>query len=181
MSREKPKVLLNIMDRVYIDSLTSAYNRKFFNDHLKKALVKAMEENLIYSLLLLDFDDFDHFNKMNGFDSGDQVLQQFGYLMKRHLREGDFIVRYTDAQFLIVLVEADKETGFAVAERLRKLIEMHQFPGEQIQPDGKLTVSIGLATFPDDGESIEFLIKRADTALYKAKKRMKNRVEVFNL
>ncbi len=136
---------------------------------------------MIFSTLLIDVDDFVHFNEMNGFELGDKVLEQLGYLIKMNIRDGDFAIRYSGSQFLIILASTGKETAFAVAERLRKMIEIYQFPGEQIQPGGKVTVSIGLTTFPEDGESIDFLIKRADTALYQAKHRMKNRVEVFNM
>ncbi|AZR72404.1 hypothetical protein BBF96_02745 [Anoxybacter fermentans] len=179
MSRERPKIICEVRDQKYLDGLTSIYNRKFFNDYLRQALTQAMEEAIPFTLLLIDIDDFAHYNEMNGYDRGDQALQQIGYLLKRNLRKGDFAIRYDEEEFLVVLIGANKNDSFRVAERLRKLIEEHDFPGEQIQPGGKLTVSIGLASYPDDGKSLAFLIKRADTALYQAKQKMKNRVEIF--
>ncbi len=181
MSRERRKILPEIKDRKYIDNLTSLYNRKFFDDQLKKALIQAMTDDIPFTLLLIDIDDFTHFNEMNGYDLGDKILQQIGFLMKRNLRSGDYAIRYEGEEFLIVLVGANKDDSFRVAERLRKMIEMYQFPGEQIQPEGRLTISLGLASFPEDGESMAFILKRADTALFQAKQRMKNRVEIFTL
>lgn len=166
-------------DHGYIDSLTSVFTRKFFSEHLKQALIETMEFGHHFTLALVDIDDFAHYNEMNGADRGNQVLQQVGYLLNRNLRNEDFVIRYDGDEFLLVLTATPKMEAFHVAERLRKTIETYHFSGEEIQPNGNLTVSLGMASFPEDGDSIDFLIKRADTALYQAKQRMKNRVEVF--
>ena len=166
-------------DQGYIDILTSVFTRKFFAEHLKQALIETMEYGHHFSMVLVDIDDFAHYNEMNGTERGNLVLQQIGYLLKRNLRNEDFVIRHGGDQFLVVLTATPKKEAFLVAERLRKTIETYQFTGEEIQPNGNLTVSIGMASYPEEGDSIDFLIKRADTALYMAKQRMKNRVEVF--
>lgn len=175
---ERPVV--DIQDRHYIDSLTGLYNRKFFAEHVKKSLIQLMEEGHQFTLILLDIDDFEYYNQVNGFDRGDQVLQQISQLLKQHTRNCDFLIRFEEDTFLLVLTEVIKQETFVVAERLRKLIEEYSFPGEQLQPKGTLTISVGMSSYPHDGESFDFLVKRADTALFHAKERLKNRVEVFS-
>lgn len=166
-------------ERAYMDPLTSVYNRKFFTEYLRQSLLEG-EESIEITFALVNVDDFAHYNEMNGFERGDQILQQVAYLLKRHLRVDDYVIRYEEDEFLAVLTRTSKSESFFAAERLRKLIEAHPFPGEMIQPTGCITVSIGVASFPEDGESLDFLVKRAGTALSWAKQRMKNRVEVFN-
>lgn len=180
MTKERITELGEITDKGYMDPLTSVYNRKFFNEYVKQSLLAGEEEPGEMTFALVNLDDFTHYNEMNGFDRGDQVLQQVGYLLKRHLRSEDYVVRYEGDEFLVILTNTAKQESFFAAERLRKLIEAQQFPGEIIQPTGGVTVSIGVASFPEDGESLDFLVKRAGTALSWAKQRMKNRVEVFN-
>ena len=182
MSRKKIITLNNLADTDtrYLDKLTTVFNKKFFDDKLKKALNEEIAKSSPFAFLLIDIDDFENFNELNGYERGDQVLQQLGLLLNKNLRESDFCIRYEDDQFLVVLIESDKDNAYRVGERIRRIIEEHVFPGEQLQPGGEVTVSIGLASYPVDGESIAFLIKRADTALYRAKEKMKNRVEVFH-
>lgn len=176
--RERPVV--GAQDRQYIDKLTGLYNRKFFAEHVKKSLIQLMEKGHPFTLILLDIDDFEYYNQINGFDKGDQVLQQISQLLKQHIRNCDFLIRFGDDMFLLVLTEVIKQGTFVVAERLRKLIEDYNFLGEELQPKGALTISVGMASYPQDGESFDFLLKRADTALCYAKERLKNRVEVFS-
>jgi HD-GYP domain-containing protein (c-di-GMP phosphodiesterase class II) len=103
-----------------------------------------------------------------------------GTLLKNSVREGDIVARYGGEEFAIILSDTSEEDTIKIAERIRRRIEETYFEGEENQPKGKLTVSIGISIFPDKAKNDIELIKSADDALYRAKFFNKNRVEVYN-
>jgi diguanylate cyclase (GGDEF)-like protein len=126
---------------------------------------------------MADVDDFKHFNDKNGHPAGDEALRIITRLLKDSVRDVDFIARYGGEEFAIILLDTAKDQGIPIAEKIRKTVEVHPFPHEENQPGGKLTISIGMAAFPEDAEDMEGLIRCADEALYLAKKKGKNRLE----
>ena len=96
--------------------------------------------------------------------------------MKENLKDTDVVARYGGEEFAILLLETPKDQAESIAERLRNMIEWCRFPKEETQPDGKITVSIGVSAFPDDGDSAEGVLHAADEALYEAKRAGRNRV-----
>ncbi len=161
------------------DTMTKLYNKNYIFEFLpyEIARTKALNEQL--TILMLDVDDFKHYNDTNGHPEGDKVLIEIAQILINTTRDRDFCARYGGEEFLVVLPKATVDTGQHIAERIRQTIENTQFFNEESQPGGKLTISIGLAGFPEHGEDVNTLIKKADLALYYSKKEGKNRVSTF--
>ena len=123
---------------------------------------------------MLDIDFFKIYNDKLGHQAGDKILKELALLLKNQSRKMDFACRYGGEEFTIILPQADKKEAFYIAERLRENIAKHPFIHQEILPKKTLTVSIGLATFPQDGSCASDLIAYADKVLYEAKKKGKN-------
>lgn len=163
-----------------IDGLTEVYNHRFFQDALKSVIEKAKESKSSVSLILLDIDYFKHYNDLNGHQKGDDVLRQIGYILNNNVRKGDIVARYGGEEFVIILSNTDEKTSITVAERIRAEVERWEFEGETNQPNGKITISVGVSTFPSKAKNEVELINSADDALYRAKFFNKNRVETYH-
>ncbi|MCT8978567.1 HD-GYP domain-containing protein [Clostridium sp. CX1] len=163
-----------------IDGLTEVYNHRFFQDALKSVIEKAKESKFSVSLILLDIDYFKHYNDLNGHQKGDDVLRQIGYILNNNVRKGDIVARYGGEEFVIILSNTDEKTSITVAERIRAEVERWEFEGEKNQPNGKITISVGVSTFPSKAKNEVELINSADDALYRAKFFNKNRVETYH-
>jgi diguanylate cyclase (GGDEF)-like protein len=118
---------------------------------------------------MIDVDHFKHYNDQHGHPAGDELLRRLARLMGDGRRANDFVARYGGEEFAIVLVDTPKLTAAQVAERLRDRVASHPFPHAASQPDGSLSISIGVASFPDDAVDSEALVRTADAALYEAK------------
>src|SRR5690606_32889744 len=110
----------------------------------------------------------------NGHPAGDEVLRQVAHIMQDGRRANDFCARYGGEEFAIVLVDTSKLTAAQVAERLRERVASHPFPNGHTQPGGCLSISVGVASFPDDASDSEALVRAADAALYEAKRGGRN-------
>lgn len=125
-------------------------------------------------------DWFKKYNDFHGHQKGDTVLKKLVQVIKAGVRPYDKIYRYSGEEFTVILPETAKDKALIVAERLRRTIQQVTFKGaEASQPDGKLTISIGVSGFLPDASSAVKLIRAADTALYAAKNSGRNRVTVF--
>jgi len=158
------------------DALTSIYNRRFFETKLEEIYLKSKTYKKKISLCICDIDYFKFYNDTNGHPMGDIVLKKVAEIIKNGVKGSDIVARYGGEEFVIVFFETDKEDAIKICEKLREKIEKYKFPYEKNQPNGNLTVSFGIATFPDDALTPEDLLQKADFALYKAKKMGKNRV-----
>ena len=152
------------------DGLTQLYNHRHFHERLELEVERSLRNGLPLSLFMIDVDHFKHYNDQHGHPAGDEVLRQLARLMSSGRRANDFCARYGGEEFCVVLVDTQKLTAAKVAERLRERIHSHPFPRREAQPGGALSVSIGVATFPDDADSSEALVRAADKALYVAKR-----------
>lgn len=160
------------------DGLTGLYNYRYFKEHLTQELNRAKRHKLEVSVVMLDIDHFKHYNDTNGHPAGDTVLKQISRLLKDNIRNIDLAARYGGEEFVLVLLEANKASAKIVAEKIRRLIEEHQFEFEEAQPNGKITISTGVATFPEDGQDFDALVKIADQRLYRAKQSGRNTIFV---
>lgn len=161
------------------DGLTGAFNHR----HLKNTLLFEMQRQQLRThplcYLMIDVDDFKHFNDTNGHPAGDEALRIITRLLKENVRDVDFIARYGGEEFAVILLDTDREQGIPIAEKMRRAVEEHPFHGEEKQPGGRLTISLGMSAFPDDARDMDGLIRCADEALYLAKRKGKNRLETL--
>ncbi|RME02002.1 MAG: diguanylate cyclase [Deltaproteobacteria bacterium] len=165
--------------RAITDSLTKLYNHGYFREYLNQEIQRAQRYELPVSLIMIDIDYFKEYNDQHGHPQGDRVLKEMARLFHEAIRTTDMAARYGGEEFAIVLLETEKRSAFEIAERIRKSVEAFEFPEQEMQPERNLTISLGLATFPDDADSADALIRNADRALYRAKIHGKNRTEFF--
>ncbi|MBI2267336.1 MAG: diguanylate cyclase [Armatimonadetes bacterium] len=162
------------------DGLTGLYNHRLFQELLYKEISKAHREvEQPVSLILADVDYFKKFNDQFGHQVGDQVLKLVAQLFKQNIREGDIAARYGGEEFAVILPLTTKEIAWEVAERLRKAVESHSFeiPGRGVQ---RISISLGVSSFPKEAHAKDPLIQRADAALYFAKESGRNRVSLYS-
>jgi len=162
-----------------VDGLTGLYNHRFFHDALKEKIISCEKENTPISMIFIDIDYFKNYNDLYGHQSGDYVLRIIGSLLKDSARKDDVVARYGGEEFAILLPDTSEMDAIKIAENIRKNIEETYFEGEENQPNGKITVSIGISVYPEKAKSDMELIKSADDALYKAKFFNKNRIETY--
>ncbi|MEE9118306.1 MAG: diguanylate cyclase [Calditrichia bacterium] len=160
------------------DGLTSLYNYRYFKDQLRQELKRAQRHSLKIAVVMIDIDHFKQYNDKNGHPAGDVVLKDIARLLRDNIRNIDLAARYGGEEFSLILIETDKPSAKIVAEKIRKLIEDYGFAYESSQPGGKLTISTGVATFPEDGEDFDTLVSKADQRLYRAKEAGRNLIFV---
>jgi len=163
-------------EQAMTDPLTGVYNRRFLDRRLEEELSRSSRQHLEFSLMMLDLDHFKIYNDLCGHLAGDRALAKIAALLKGEAREMDVVTRYGGEEFCILLPGTAVREARLAAERVRRALELETFAGEELLPLGRLTVSIGLATYPRDGDSPATLIHAADLALYQAKSRGRNRI-----
>ena len=157
-----------------VDGLTSLGNRRRLDDDLASSLASATATSSMLGFAMIDVDHFKTYNDTHGHSAGDEVLRRVAATIARSVRETDVVYRYGGEEFSMLLPGATPEEAAAVAERVRSSVEAEAIPGEELQPGGRLTVSIGVATLESgSGGDIR---ERADDALYRAKERGRNQV-----
>jgi diguanylate cyclase (GGDEF)-like protein len=139
-------------------------------------LKRAPEEKSPLGLLLLDIDHFKNYNDTNGHLAGAEALKTVALLLKRSVREDDLVARYGGEEFVILYVGASKSLACRLAQGVRRAVEAYEFPGGDRQPLGALTISGGVAGFPDDAADAVSLLRAADAALYEAKAAGRNKI-----
>ena len=156
------------------DSLTSVYCRRYFLERFSEELKRSKKNKLALTFLMLDIDNFKQFNDRYGHLVGDAILRQVSKIISQAVRQIDFIGRYGGEEISIVLAETSNEQANFAAERIRQSIaaEVIKVYDEAL----RVTVSIGVSTFPDNASNMQNLIELADQALYLAKETGKNKV-----
>ncbi|HEX9078658.1 MAG TPA: diguanylate cyclase [Desulfuromonadaceae bacterium] len=158
------------------DSMTGLYNQRQLWLILDRELERARRYGRYCSLAMIDIDNFKEYNDRHGHLLGDEILKQSAEIFRQQIRNSDIAARYGGEEFVVVMPETGRELALRVGEKLRRAFARNPFPFEDSQPGGKLTISIGIATFPDDAGGARELIDMADKALYAAKGEGKNRV-----
>ncbi len=177
IEREHSKELKNLANR---DELTGMYNHRYFQEFLQKSINNADKEKQEVSLLFMDIDYFKNFNDVNGHQAGDLLLKEIGQIMKNCIRSTDAIARYGGEEFAAILPNTTENDAIKIGERIRSSIQNTYFKGQENQPDKKITISIGVSSYPKRAISKHQLINTADDALYRAKSFNRNRVELYH-
>ncbi|MDD5730749.1 MAG: GGDEF domain-containing protein [Candidatus Omnitrophica bacterium] len=160
------------------DTLTGVFTRKHYLERLKEELDYSAKFGYPFGLLMLDIDHFKEYNDRYGHLVGDAVLREISRIIKENLRQIDLVGRYGGEEFSIILTQTDKEGAKLAAERIRSSIETQVI--KAYDENLKVTLSIGVSVFPEDGKGPEVLIEKADRALYRAKEEGRNKVCVFS-
>ena len=163
----------------YTDEMTGLHNYRFFIMRLKEEIARAKRNDSPLALLILDVDFFKNYNDALGHPAGDEILRQLSDILKAIVRDNDIVARYGGEEFAMILPSTDKKGAGILANRLRKKIEKYKFPHQEIQPNGTLTISIGIALYPENAIDRDDVVVAADRALYYAKERGRNRVVHF--
>jgi diguanylate cyclase (GGDEF)-like protein len=168
------------LDELYIrDEKTGLYNYRHFKEHLIIDVERARRFNGDIALAMIDIDHFKHYNDRFGHVAGDKILSRMAEIITQECRATDIPARFGGDEFAVLFPKTDHGTAFEIAERLRNIICAEPFEHERKQPGGQLTVSIGVASWPDDATDGYALINNADKALYKAKFSGRNKVLAY--
>jgi diguanylate cyclase (GGDEF)-like protein len=162
------------------DPLTGLYNRRFLENRLKEEFSRSERQQQSFCIILCDLDNFKIYNDICGHLAGDNALCKAAKLIRRSARDMDIVTRYGGEEFCLILPSTSKKESVFVAERIRYAIDAESFPGESHLPLGRLTISLGIATFPADGVTANELIHAADLALYRAKALGRNRLVLYD-
>jgi len=160
------------------DPLTGTFNRRFLNQRLEEELNRSQRQGLEFSLLFIDLDHFKGYNDRFGHLAGDAALVKITRIVKHTLRDMDILARFGGEEFCVLLPGTSKRRGQLVAERIRLGVEQELFRKGEGPGAGRLTASLGVASYPEDGTSVSALLHASDAVLYQAKAGGRNRVIV---
>jgi diguanylate cyclase (GGDEF)-like protein len=158
---------------IYIDDLTKLYNSRYLNVVLDREMKRSERYRNFFSVLFMDVDFFKRVNDSHGHLVGSRVLVEVGSLLRSCVRETDTVVRYGGDEFVVLLVETNAEEAKLVAERMRLMVESGRFVTE-MGLDIRLTISIGIAAFPEHANTKQHLLNLADQAMYRGKESSRN-------
>ena len=167
----------DVQELAITDSLTGVFNRRYYLERFKEELERSKKFNYKFCCLMVDIDYFKDYNDRYGHILGDAILRELAKTIQENTRQIDLIGRYGGEEFSIILSETDKDAATLAAGSIRQAVEYK--PIRAYDEELKIRVSIGISTFPDDGQDIETLIDRADSALYQAKQAGRNKVCVY--
>ena len=159
------------------DPLTGRYNRRYIEDYLGRELELAIRTQDPLTILMIDLDHFKEYNDTYGHVAGDMALKLLSDILVETVRKTDVVARYGGEEWIICLSHTSSEGGAMIAEKLRKAVEKNVFTlkGQET----RITVSIGIATAPEDGTNYGAIVEAADTAMYLAKASGRNQIQVF--
>lgn len=166
----------NLKEEAERDDLTGLLDKKYYTLKSKELINECQTNNQSLSLIIFDIDHFKTYNDTHGHPAGDEALKTVANIIQREVRGDDIVGRIGGEEFAVIIPRADAHTGYKIAERVRKSIRNHRFPGEQDLPGQTMTVSLGLATFPDHGDEFDSLIEIADRAMYQAKRQGRDQI-----
>ncbi len=158
-----------------IDGLTELYNHRYFQETLKNQVEIAKRYKQTFSLIIIDIDYFKKFNDTYGHQAGDAVLKLVAQILKKNSRTTDFVCRYGGEEMCIILPNTSSEEALFLAKRINNAVSEKEFILGGVNM-GTVTISVGVATFPDNAETAQELIEKADKGLYYAKEHGRNQV-----
>jgi diguanylate cyclase (GGDEF)-like protein len=161
--------------------MTGLFNLRQLWLVLDRELERARRYNRFCSMAMIDIDNFKEYNDRHGHLQGDEVLKQAAEIFREQIRNSDIAARYGGEEFVVVMPETGKDLALLVGEKLRRAFAEYPFPLQDTQPGGRLTISMGIATFSQDADCARELVDKADKALYRAKREGKNRVAAWHV
>ncbi|MDO8675052.1 MAG: GGDEF domain-containing protein [Candidatus Omnitrophota bacterium] len=179
LAYQRIKLYKDIETLAITDGLTAVSTRRYFLERFDEEIKRAQARKIKMSFLMLDVDHFKTINDRHGHLTGDAVLKEIGVIIKENIREIDIAGRYGGEEFCVVLPDTDLEGARVVAERIRKAAETRIIKAYDAVLS--ITVSIGVSTYPSDGDLPEELIDKADWSLYRAKSQGRNCVVAFGM
>jgi len=159
-----------------VDELTQTYNRRALYRILDQEIKRAKRFKHPLTVLMMDIDFFKVYNDKNGHVAGDELLQRLSRILGKGIRGVDTLARYGGEEFLVIFPETSHEHAALISERIRKKVESTRFKGEETQPNGNITLSMGLVTYHGEYKERNQLIHSADELLYKAKELGRNKL-----
>ena len=180
MQKEYQELLEKFREQSVNDRLTDLYNQTHFFLLLNLQLERAKRYQTAFSLIIFDVDDFKNYNDANGHIAGSGALRKIGGLMRKVFRSSDVMCRFGGDEFVTILPNSDKVGAFLGAERIRETVENEYFEGGEHQPMGKLTISLGISSYPEHGRDTKELLDKADKALYVAKNMGRNKTVIYS-
>ena len=172
--------LLHIKEQQAVtDPLTEVYNYRYFQSQIERELLRGSRHHTIFSIAMIDIDNFKQFNDTQGHRHGDQALKMIAQKLRENIRKSDILSRYGGDEFVLILPELTKEQAQILAQKLVLLIRNTKLPVKKETGRINLTISLGIASFPEDGKNEDTLLKKADEALYHAKEAGRNQVCLF--
>ncbi len=169
------QLFAQVKQQAITDGLTGLYNHVYLKNRLTQEMRRAQRKNVPLSLLMLDLDLLKQINDTYGHPVGDQAIRQVAWTLKNLLRSGDTAARYGGEEFAVILPETSLAEAAIIAERLCKQVNSNVVPGL-----GHISISVGAAAFPDQAESEEELVEKADKALYVAKHSGRNQISTWS-
>jgi diguanylate cyclase (GGDEF)-like protein len=169
------------MDLSYHDALTGFFNRRYLEDALENEISRAKRYGLPLSVNMVDIDHFKEYNDTYGHARGDEILRVVADKIREQTRRADILIRYGGEEFVVILPLTSKTHARLVAEKLRGAVAATVTDAAGPRATPEVTVSVGVATFPEDASNAPELLRAADAALYQAKELGRNRVEVSSI
>lgn len=175
--RRELKAMRGQLERLALtDPLTDLPNRRHFEEILRSEVERIRRYGGRCALAMIDVDHFKLYNDALGHLAGDVVLRELSSVMRRHVRLSDVLARYGGEEFALVMVNVSVEEALGAVDRLREIVDEHAFRDEDVLPEGRLTISAGVAACPENATDFDTLVRSADEALYTAKREGRNRV-----
>ena len=172
----RQKELEQVLIEADTDKLTGLANRRSLEEFLDALVTIFPEEKQSFSLIMADVDHFKYYNDTHGHQMGDIVLAKIASILKNSIRRGDLAARFGGEEFVVILPNCSKENAVLIGNKLSAAISDDNIQFQQKHPMGSLTCTFGIATYPDDADTKELLLKRADECLYEGKKSGRNKV-----
>ncbi len=161
-----------------IDELTELFNYRYFRNKLSDELRRADRYRQRFSVLMMDLDHFKKINDEHGHQTGNIVLREISGIVKQCVRDVDIVARYGGEEFVVILPQTGDDDALVIAERIRSTVQKAFFSNSQGQRDIQMTISIGIASYPNGVKTLDQLIEKADKTMYQAKALGRNRVQV---
>lgn len=173
---ENSQLFEQTLIKSHTDSLTDLWNHGYFQSLLQEELATSEKNKQPLCIIIADLDNFKVYNDKLGHQQGDKLLNQVAKVLKASARKEDTVCRYGGEEFAVLMGKTNKMEALVIAERIRQSIEKFNFQLEEILPNKQLTLSMGIACYPEDAAKKDELIIHADKALYEAKHQGKNRI-----